>query len=311
MSDFSVTILGCGSAKPSLSHYTSAQVVYHRGSLFLVDCGEGVQRTMLMNQISMHRIGHIFLSHLHGDHCLGLVGLISTLGLGQRTGKVVIHAHPDAEKIFQPLFDYFCPQLSMEVEFQSFDYQKSELIYEDKSLEIYTIPLHHRVPCAGFLFKEKPNRRHLLREECDKYNIPEAYFQAICHGRDWELEDGTIIPNTELTTDPTPSYSYAYCSDTIYTESVVPIIKDCDLLYHESTFMHDMQEIAKERGHSTSIEAATIAKKANVGKLVLGHFSSRYTYPLEQNMLAEAKTVFENTILAKEKLVIDITNTIV
>ena len=153
MSDFSVTILGCGSAKPSLRHYTSAQLVNHRSNLFLIDCGEGVQRAMLRNGISMHKIGHIFLSHLHGDHCLGLVGLISTLGLGQRTGKIVIHACSDAERVFRPLFDFFCPQLSMEVEFQAFDHTKSEIIYEDKSLEIITIPLHHRVPCAGFLFR--------------------------------------------------------------------------------------------------------------------------------------------------------------
>ena len=306
MSDFSVTILGCGSAKPTLSHYTSAQVVTHRGNMFLIDCGEGVQRAMLKSKISMHKIGHIFLSHLHGDHCLGLVGLISTLGLGQRTGKIVIHAHPDAEKIFQPLFDYFCPQLSMQVEFQSFDYQKSEVIYEDKSLEVVTIPLHHRVPCAGFLFREKPNRRHLLKEECDKYNIPEAYYQAICYGRDWELEDGTIIPNSALTSDPTPSRVYAYCSDTIYSESIVPLIKGADLLYHEATFMHDMVETAKARGHSTALEAAKIAHSAEVGKLVLGHFSSRYENGGETKLQREAREVFPNTYLAKETKVFEI-----
>lgn len=306
MSDFTVTILGCGSAKPTLAHYTSSQIVQHRGNLFLVDCGEGVQRSMLRSKISMNKIGHIFLSHLHGDHCLGLVGLISTLGLGQRTGKIIIHAHPDAEKVFKPLFDYFCPELSMEVEFQSFDHTKSEKIYEDKSLEIFTIPLHHRVPCAGFLFKEKPNRRHLIKEKCDQYNIPEAYYQSICCGIDWELEDGTVVPNSELTTDPTPSRTYAYCSDTIYTKSIVPIIKGADLLYHEATFMHDLAKMAKERGHSTSLEAAQIAKMAEVKKLVLGHFSSRYENGGEKLLLKEASSEFPNCILAKEKLVIEI-----
>lgn len=306
MNDFSVTILGCGSAKPSLRHYTTSQVVTHRGNLFLVDCGEGVQRSMLRCGISMQKIGHIFLSHLHGDHCLGLVGLISTLGLGQRTGKIVIHAHKDAEKIFKPLFEYFCPQLSMEVEFQAFDHTKSEVIYADKSLQVLTIPLHHRVPCAGFLFKEKPNPRHLNIEVCQEYKIPVAYYQGLTFGKDWVLEDGTIIPNNALTTDPTPSRSYAYCSDTIYSESIVPIIKNVDLLYHEATFKHDLSEQAKERGHSTSVQAGKIAKLADVKKLVVGHFSTRYSVDGEKELLTETKTEFANVELAEEKKVFEI-----
>ena len=301
MSDFSVTILGCGSAKPSLRHYTSAQIVNHRGNLFLIDCGEGVQRAMLRNGISMHKIGHIFLSHLHGDHCLGLVGLISTLGLGQRTGKIVIHACSDAEKVFRPLFDFFCPQLSMEVEFQAFDHTESEVIYEDRSLEVLTIPLHHRVPCAGFLFREKQKPRHLLVEECQKYNIPTAYYQSITLGNDWTDDNDNIIPNASLTTEPSPSKSYAYCSDTIYAESIVPVIKGCDLLYHEATFANDLAATAKERGHSTALEAGKIASLAQVKQLVIGHFSSRYDGDGETELLAEAKSVFENTELAKER----------
>ena len=306
MSDFSVTILGCGSAKPSLRHYTSAQIVNHRGNLFLIDCGEGVQRAMLRNGISMHKIGHIFLSHLHGDHCLGLVGLISTLGLGQRTGKIVIHACSDAETVFRPLFDFFCPQLSMEVEFQAFDHTKSEVIYEDRSLEVQTIPLHHRVPCAGFLFREKQKPRHLLVEECQKYNIPTAYYQSITLGNDWTDGNGTVIPNASLTTDPSPSKSYAYCSDTIYAESIVPVIKGCDLLYHEATFANDLAATAKERGHSTALEAGKIASLAQVKQLVIGHFSSRYDGDGETELLDEAKSVFENTELAKESKIFEL-----
>ena len=306
MSDFSVTILGCGSAKPSLRHYTSAQIVNHRGNLFLIDCGEGVQRAMLRNGISMHKIGHIFLSHLHGDHCLGLVGLISTLGLGQRTGKIVIHACSDAEKVFRPLFDFFCPQLSMEVEFQAFDHTKSEVIYEDRSLEVLTIPLHHRVPCAGFLFREKQKPRHLLVEECQKYNIPTAYYQSITLGNDWTDDNDNIIPNASLTTEPSPSKSYAYCSDTIYAESIVPVIKGCDLLYHEATFANDLAATAKERGHSTALEAGKIASLAQVKQLVIGHFSSRYDGDGETELLDEAKSVFENTELAKERKIFEL-----
>ena len=303
MSDFSVTILGCGSAKPSLKHHTSSQVVTHRGNLFLVDCGEGVQRAMMQSGISMHKIGHIFLSHLHGDHCLGLVGLISTLGLGQRSGKVVIHACKDAEAVFRPLFDFFCPQLSMEVEFQAFDHTKSEVIYQDKSLEVLTIPLHHRVPCAGFLFREKPKPRHLIAEVCERLQIPTAYYQGITLGRDWTMPDGTVVGNTMLTTDPSPSMSYAYCSDTIYAESIVPIISHCDLLYHEATYADDLAAMAKERGHSTALQAGRIARLAEVKQLVIGHFSSRYDNDGERVLLAEAQSEFPNTVLANERTV--------
>lgn len=306
MSDFSVTILGCGSAKPTLRHYTSSQIVTHRGNLFLVDCCEGIQRCLLKNGISMAKIGHIFISHLHGDHCLGLVGLISTLGLGQRTGQIIIHAHKDAEKIFKPLFDYFCPQLSMEVIFEPFDTTKSEIIYEDKSMIVKSIPLHHRMPCSGFLFQEKPFPRHLNSEKCNELNIPKAYLAGITLGNDWIKEDGSIVYNEELTSEPTPSKSYAYCSDTLYSESIVPIISKCDLLYHEATYMEDKINEAKERGHSTAKQAAKIATLANTKKLIVGHYSARYGEEGEKALLNEAREVFENTELAKERMTIDI-----
>lgn len=305
---FNVTILGCGSAKPTLRHSPSCQVVNFRGNLFLIDCGEGVQIGLCRNHVPVGKIGHIFLSHLHGDHCLGLVGLISSLGLGQRTGEIVIHAHKDAERIFRPLFDFFCPDLSMEVIFQPFDPLKSEVIYEDRSLEVRTIPLHHRVPCAGFLFQEKPRERHLLIERCEELGIPFAYYPGIKRGNDWtDPESGKTVPNELLTTDATPSKSYAYCSDTIYAESVIPIIEGADLLYHEATYEHKDVVKAKSRGHSTALQAAQIAQKAGVGKLVIGHYSAQYlSAEMEQPLLDEAKSVFENTILAREQLVIEI-----
>lgn len=305
---FNVTILGCGSAKPTLRHRPSCQVVNFRGNLFLIDCGEGVQLGMCRNHVSMEKIGHIFLSHLHGDHCLGLVGLISTLGLGKRTGEIVIHAHRDAERIFRPLFDFFCPDLSMEVKFQPFDTQKSEVIYEDRSLKVITIPLHHRVPCAGFLFQEKPRERHLIAERCEELGIPIAYYSGIKQGNDWtDPESGKVVPNELLTTEATPSKSYAYCSDTIYAESVVPIIRGANLLYHEATYEHKEAEKARERGHSTALQAAQIARKAGVGKLVIGHFSARYlSAEMEQPLLNEARGIFENTELANEQLVLEV-----
>lgn len=308
MDCFNVTILGCGSAKPTLRHSPTSQVVNFRGNLFLVDCGEGVQVGLARNRIAVGKIGHILLSHLHGDHCLGLVGLISTLCLGQRTGEIVIHAQPDAEKVFRPLFDYFCPELSMTVTFKPFDPQKSEVIYEDKSLVIKTIPLHHRVPTAGFLFQEKPRDRHLLVDRCEELGIPFAYYQGIKKGNDWtDPESGRIVPNDLLTTDPTPSKSYAFCSDTMYAESIVPIIQGCDLLYHEATYGHEDKVKARQRGHSTTVEAATIAQKAHVRRLMIGHYSAQFmTNEQEQELLAQAQEVFRETILAREQLSLDV-----
>jgi len=308
MDCFNVTILGCGSAKPTLRHSPTAQVVNFRGNLFLVDCGEGVQVGLARSHVAVGKIGHILLSHLHGDHCLGLVGLISTLGLGQRQGEIVIHAHKDAERIFRPLFEFFAPELSMTVTFQPYDPSKSEVIYEDKSLLIRTIPLHHRVPTAGFLFQEKPRSRHLLVDRCQELAIPVAYYQSLTQGNDWtDPESGRVVPNGLLTSDPTPSKSYAFCSDTMYAESIVPIIRGCDLLYHEATYGHDNRIKARQRGHSTTVEAATIATKAEVKRLVIGHYSAQFTTDeQEQTLLAEAQSLFPNTILAKEKLVLDV-----
>lgn len=308
MDCFNVTILGCGSAKPTLRHSPTSQVVNFRGNLFLVDCGEGVQVGLARNHVPVGKIGHILLSHLHGDHCLGLVGLISTLGLGQRTGEIVIHAQPDAERVFRPLFDFFCPDLSMTVTFQPYDPQVSEVIYEDRSLLIRTIPLHHRVPTAGFLFQEKPRERHLLVDRCEELGIPFAYYPGLKRGNDWtDPDSGRVVPNELLTSDPTPSKSYAFCSDTMYAESVVPLVRGCDLLYHEATYGDADAVKARQRGHSTAREAATIALKAEARRLVIGHYSAQFvTSQQEQALLAEAQSVFPNTVLSHEQLVLDV-----
>ena len=308
MDCFNVTILGCGSAKPTLRHSPSAQVVDFRGNRFLVDCGEGVQVGLCRSRVPMGKIGHIFLSHLHGDHCLGLTGLISTLGLGQRTGEVVIHGPADTERIFSPLFKFFCPDLSMEVRFAPFDTTQSCIIYEDHALIVRTIPLHHRVPCSGFLFEEKQRDRHLLPDRCEELGIPIAYYQGIKKGMDWtDPESGRVVANDLLTTPGERGRKYAYCSDTIYAESVVPIIEGADVLYHEATYTHDELAKARQRGHSTALQAAQIAQKAHVGKLVLGHFSAQFlTAESEQPLLDEARSLFPNTVLANEKMTIEI-----
>lgn len=274
----------------------------------MIDCGEGVQVGLARSRVPVGRIGHILLSHLHGDHCLGLVGFISTLGLGQRGGEIVIHAQPDAERIFRPLFSYFCPDLSMTVTFQPFNPLQSEVIYEDKSLRIRTIPLHHRVPTAGFLFEEKPRERHLLPQRCEELHIPIAYYRGLKQGLDWtDPATGLVVPNAELTAEPTPSRSYAFCSDTMYAESIVPLISGCNLLYHEATYGDADSTKARQRGHSTATEAATIALKAGARCLVLGHYSAQFTTNAsEQQLLHEAQQVFPESLLAHEGLVLDV-----
>lgn len=300
MNKFEINILGCGSATPTLRHLPTSQVVNIREKLFMIDCGEGTQLQYRKAGLSFSRLGHVFISHLHGDHCFGLLGLISTFGLLGRTGPLTIHANPDLEKILQPQLDYFCKFLSFEVHFKAFDPTKHELIYEDRSVRIYTIPLTHSIPCAGFLFEETENDLHLDGEAIRFYNIPIKELQYIKKGSDFITEDGEIIPNKRLTKPADPSRKYAFCSDTAYDESIIPIIKEVDLLYHESTFLEDQSKRARQVGHSTATEAALIAKAAQVKKLMLGHYSSRYTNDLD--FLSEAKLIFPEVILANEQL---------
>lgn len=307
MDCFRVNILGCGSAKPTLRHNPTCQIVNFRGNLFMVDCGEGVQTALCKQRIAVGRIGHILLSHLHGDHCLGLTGLISSLGLGQRTGEIMIHCHPDGQDIFSRNLDFFCPDRSMEVIFAPFTTKRSEIIYEDHALCIRTIPLNHRVPTCGFLFEEKPRERHLCIEQAQAHQVPVAYYKLIKAGQDWTAPDGTVIPNSVLTTPPTPSKKYAFCSDTIYDEQIVPYIEGVDLLYHEATYQHIDKAKALQRGHATAHQAAQIAQLAHVKQLVIGHFSAQFlTAAQEQQLLDEAQAVFPNTILANEGLVLDV-----
>ena len=314
MDCFNVTILGCGSAKPTRWHKPSAQVVNFRGNLFLVDCAEGVQSGLLRNRIPANKIGHIFLSHLHGDHCLGLVGLLATLGLGDRQGEVVIHGEESMERVFRPQLDFFCPSLSMQVTFAPHDTRQPAVVYEDAALRVRTVPLCHRVPTAGFVFEEKPRLRHLNIERAREAQIPVAYYNIIKQGADWTLPDGRVIPNSELTTPPTPPRSYAYLSDTCYPEGdaafaarVAELVSGVDVLYHEATYGQADHVKALARGHSTALEAAETARRGGVGRLVLGHFSSQNQGPDEEaRLVAEARTVFPDTVAANEGDVIEV-----
>lgn len=300
MEKFEIDILGCGSATPTTRHNPSSQVINVRDKLFMIDCGEGTQLQLRKSKLRFGRLNRIFISHLHGDHCFGLIGLISTLGLLGRTGDLVIHSVQGLEEILRREIDFFCKDHPFQVIIETFDPKKSEIIYEDRSVTVKTIPLKHRVPCAGFLFQEKQKEAHLISDLIKFYNIPIKELAKIKQGADFITEEGKVIPNARLTIPAEPARSYAYCSDTAYDERIIPIVEGVDLLYHEATFANADAARAKQTGHSTAQQAAEIAKRANVKKLMLGHFSARY--PDNQILLNEAKGIFENTILANEGL---------
>lgn len=304
MEKFEVTILGCGSALPTLKHLPSSQVVNVREKLFLIDCGEGTQLQIRRNKLKFSKINNIFISHLHGDHMFGIMGLLSTMNLLGRTATLHIYGPKDLEPILRPQLDYFCNGFLYNIEIHTIDTKKHQLIYEDRSVEIYSIPLKHRILCCGFLFREKPTKPHIKSDKIKAYNIPICQINNIKSGMDLILENGEIIPNATLTIPAAPSRSYAYCSDTIYLPENVNILNNVNLLYHEATFCNRDLHYCKTTFHSTAEQAAMIAKEANVQKLIIGHFSSRYTD--EELLLNEAQNVFPNTILAKENLTLKI-----
>lgn len=300
MNKFEISILGCGSALPTMQHVPTSQVLNIREKLFMIDCGEGTQLQFRKARLGFSKLNQIFISHLHGDHCFGLIGLISTLGLLGRTGDLTIHAIGDLEKVLRPQLDYFCRDMSYRVIIEPFDHTKNDVIYEDRSVKVSTIPLDHRVPCAGFLFEETENDLHLDGEAIKFFNVPIKELAKIKKGSDFVKEDGQVIPNNRLTKPADPSRRYAFCSDTGYNESIIPIIKGVDLLYHESTFLEVDKARAKETRHTTAKQAAEIALKANVKKLMLGHYSSRYSN--DEDFKKEAELIFPNIILANELL---------
>lgn len=300
MDKFEINILGCGSATPTTYHNPSSQVLNIREKLYMIDCGEGTQLQFRRSKLNFSKLNHIFISHLHGDHCFGLIGLISTMALLGRTSDLIIHTVAGLEYTLKPELDFFCKDNPYQVKIEVFDPKKSDIIYEDRSLSVTTIPLRHRVPCGGFLFREKKKDANLLPEMIKFHDIPLKELPKIKQGADFVREDGTVVPNKMLTKPAAEPRSYAYCSDTSYSEAIIPLIKNVDLLYHESTFADSAAARAKETGHSTARQAAQIAKLANVNKLMLGHFSARY--PDNRVLLDEAKTIFTNTILANEGL---------
>lgn len=301
MEQFSVTILGCASAKPTFRHNPTSQVIDFRGNLFMVDCGEWTQMQMIKMNIKPGRLRRIFISHLHGDHCYGLPGLLSTLALSGHNGTVSVHLPKEGVDLLKPLVDFTVSKLS--VEFIPYEYGNN-IIYEDKSITVNTVPLKHRKSCCGFVFREKEKLRHINREMIDFYCIPLCYLNSIKEGNDYVKTDGTVIPNERLTTAPSPSRAYAFISDTLPLKAVANEVKGIDLLYHEATFDSSLKDRAKETCHSTAADAANIAKMAGVKKLMIGHFSSRYTD--DSLLLKEAQAVFPETILANEGLTVNL-----
>ncbi|HWY98216.1 MAG TPA: ribonuclease Z [Bacteroidia bacterium] len=298
MDAFDVTILGCSSATPAFGRYPTSQHIHIAGRCFLVDCGEGAQMQLRRFSIKFQRIDHIFISHLHGDHFLGLIGFLSSLHLLGRTEPLHIYCEDMLEDIISVTNKHSRSVLQYPIIYHALDFKESKVIFEDEKLIVSTIIMKHSIPCCGFLFAEKPRPRKLIKEEIAKHNVPVDQMENLKRGEDFIGVDGKRIVNSELTLPPLPPRRYAYCSDTIYDEELVPVISKADLLYHESTFMEDMRDRAKQTLHSTAKDAANIAKLAGVQKLIIGHFSARYKdlHPL----LAEAKEIFTETYLAEE-----------
>ena len=296
--------MGCGSALPTLRHYPSAQIVELRDKMFMVDCGEGVQMQLRRLRIHFAKVSSVFISHLHGDHCFGLIGMISTFGLLGRTASLHVYANEELNGMLRQQMDFFCHDLGYEVVFHPIDAASRTVIYEDRSLTVETIPLTHRLPTCGFLFREKPSLPHIRRDMIDFHQIPTSQIMNIKNGADWTTADGELIPNSRLVTPAAPPRSYAYCSDTRYMPDLHRQLKGVSTLYHESTYGEDNLQMAQKYNHSTARQAATVARDAGVGQLILGHYSSRYTD--ERVLLDEAREVFGNVRLANELDVIDV-----
>lgn len=304
MKSFKVHILGCGSALPTLQHYASSQVVEFRDKCFMIDCGEGTQMQVRHTHIHFSKIQAVFISHIHGDHCFGLIGMISTFGMLGRTAPLHIYAPAELKSILDAQIELFCTGLEYNIVFHAVDTTERTIIYEDRSLIVETIPLEHRVPCCGFIFREKPALPHIRRNMIDFYNIPISQINNIKAGAGWTTPDGDFVPHERLTVPADTPRSYAYCSDTRYLPHLHELVKDVSTLYHESTYAEDNAEKARIYYHSTAAQAAMVARDANVGKLLLGHYSSRYRD--ESVLLYEAKAIFPNSYLTNEKLVFDV-----
>jgi ribonuclease Z len=301
---FELTVLGSNAAVPAHGRHMSAQFLRYKDHCFLIDCAEATQMRLQLFKLSPSKIKHIFISHLHGDHIFGLPGLLMSMSLNKRIEKLTIYSPQGLKELLDTVFRISTSQLSFQIEYFETNPEIVQTIFETDSLVISTIPLKHRIPSHGFLFKEKLGPRKIIREKIKEYGIPYNLIDSIKNGQDWTDNNGNVVANSEITEDPVSPKSYAYCSDTAYFEAIIPIIKNVDLLYHEATFSHDLIEQAELSGHTTAKQAAMIAKAAEAKKLLLGHFSTRYTNL--NVLLEEAKDIFQQTELAVEGKLVSI-----
>jgi len=291
-----LTILGSSSALPTSERHPSAHVINSHERLFLIDCGEGTQMQLRKNRIRFGKINHIFISHLHGDHIFGLYGLLSSFSLMGRKTPLHLYAPENYKAILLSHLNDFDIHLSFEIDFIPLAGKDPVKILDDKYLTVSSFPLYHRVPAFGFLFKEKPADRNIIKECIAKFNIPTVRIPSIKKGEDFVTEEGLIIMNEDLTYPSPEPLSYAYCSDTRYFERLASFVRGVTLLYHEATFDKSLGELAEITGHSTTIDAARTALRAEAGRLIIGHFSSRYKDI--SFMVEEARTVFPETCAA-------------
>jgi len=300
---FKLTILGCSSAIPTVERNPTAQLLNVNERFFLIDCGEGTQVQLRKYQLNFQRINHILISHLHGDHYFGLIGLISSMHLLGRNKELHIYAHKELKEIVDLQLLASNTELNFPLFFHSLPEDEEVVILEDDNIKISNLILDHSITCSGFLFEEKKSTRKIIKSQVEKYDVPFGKMNSLKDGADWIDLNGDVISNSILTAPNTPPYKYAFCSDTRYNPSLIDSIKGVDLLYHETTFMSELEDRAEQTGHSTTSQAAAIAKKAKVKKLLIGHYSQRYKNL--EDLLDETKETFARAYLSSPGLMID------
>ncbi len=299
-----ITILGNNSAIPSCGRHPTAQIVEIREQLILMDCGEGTQMQIQKYGVRTRRIHHIFISHLHGDHYFGLIGLLTSMGLLGRSEPVRLYGPPELMDIIRLQLQVACTELPFELHFTAIDDGEEKILVDTPFITVQCFPTEHRIPCHGFVFESKKGGRTLLPEKCREHGIPASFYQRLKEGGDYITKNGDLIKNEWVTEDPPPSKKYAYCADTRSTESFLPCISGVDIMYHESTYLNDLAQRARERFHSTALEAAQLALKARAGRLLLGHFSSKYE---DLELFAEeACRVFPDTEVTREGMTYEV-----
>lgn len=303
---FRLNILGCGSATPSLRHQPSCQVIEHRQRLYMIDCGEGAQLQMMRMHLKMNRLNDIFISHLHGDHFLGLPGLLSTMALHEKGHAVTVHTFERGAELLRSMLDFILGDTPFELNFNIIDPTRRQVLIDDRALTVTSFPLYHRVPAVGFRFSEKPKGRHINGEMARFHGVPNYFMNSLRQGEDFIKPDGTVIPNGQLTHAASPSVSYAYCTDTMADRRIVASIRGTDTIFFDSTYGDDEAHLAVPRGHSTARQAGEMARRAGARRLILGHFSKRYSN--EEPLARQATEEFPGgeVILANEGMRIDL-----